>query len=81
MLAKSFMLCYDPEFDSVLTKKVPEAALEAAFGAFLYFTVARYVFCFFVCEQIFLIFFMGMICFEVQKPNASCRASVNSVLV
>ena len=36
---------------------------------------------FFVLEQKFFIFAIGTICFEVQKPNASCRASVNSVLV
>ena len=73
--------CYNPEFDSLLTKKVQQAALEAAFGTFLNFLVARYALGFFVCEQIFLIFFIGTICFEVQKPNASCRASVSAVLV
>ena len=36
---------------------------------------------FLVCEQIFLIFAIGTICFDVQKPNASCRASVRAVLV
>ncbi len=80
-LASSKKVCYDPEFDSVLTKKVPEAALGAAFGTFLYFTAARYTFCFLVCEQIFFIFLTGTICLEVQKPNASCRASVSSVRV
>ena len=35
----------------------------------------------YVLEQKFFIFAIGTICFEVQKPNASCRASVNSVLV
>ena len=55
--------CYNPEFDSLLTKKVQQAALEAAFGTFLNFLVARYALGFFVCEQIFLIFFIGTICF------------------
>lgn len=72
---------YHPEFDSLLTKKVPQTALAAAFGTFVNFLIARYAFGFFVCEQIFLIFFIGTICFEVQKPNASCRASVSSLLV
>ena len=72
---------YNPEFDSLLTKKVPQTALAAAFGTFVNFLIARYAFGFFVCEQIFLIFFIGTICFEVQKPNASCRASVSSLLV
>ena len=77
----TILLSYDPEFDSLLTKKVPQTALAAAFGTFVNFLIARYAFGFFVCEQIFLIFFIGTICFEVQKPNASCRASVSSLLV
>ena len=36
---------------------------------------------FLVSEQIFLIFLIGIISFEVQNPNASCRASVSSDLV
>ena len=32
-------------------------------------------------EQIFLILAMGTICLDVQNPNASCNASVSSVLV
>ena len=73
--------CYDSKFNSLLTKKVPQTALTAAFGTFVNFLIARYAFGFFVCEQIFFIFFMGTICFEVQNPNASCRASVSFVLV
>ncbi len=72
---------YNPKFNSLLTKKVPQTALTAAFGTFVNFLIARYAFGFFVCEQIFFIFFMGTICFEVQNPNASCRASVSFVLV
>lgn len=48
---------------------------------FIKFMNARYTIYFFVLEQKFFIFAIGTICFEVQKPNASCRASVNSVLV
>lgn len=37
---------------------------------------------FFKCkEQIFLIFNIGTICLDVQKPKTSCNASVSSVLV
>lgn len=74
-------ICYNHEFDSFMTKKVPQTALAAAFGTFPYFLLARYTSGFFVCEQIFLIFFIGTICFEVQKPNVSCSASVSFVLV
>ena len=72
---------YTPVFDSFLAKKVPKPALVAASGTFLNFTNARYTFPFLVWEQIFLIFLIGMICFDVQKPNASWRASVSSVRV
>ena len=72
---------YNPKFDSFMTKKVLQIALTAAFGTFPYFLIARYTSGFFVCAQIFLIFFIGTICFEVQKPNVSCRTSVSSVLV
>ena len=74
-------MVYTPEFDSVLTKKVPQPALSAACETFMLLSVARYALYFFVWEQIFLIFFIGTICFDVQKPNASCSASVSSVLV
>ena len=33
---------YYPVFDRVLKKKVPQAALGAVCGTFIYFTVARY---------------------------------------
>ena len=36
---------------------------------------------FFVVEQIFFIFCIGTIYFDVQNPKASCRSSVNSVQV
>lgn len=49
-------------------------------GLFLFFH-SRYASYFLVWLQIFFIFFIGMICFEVQNPNFSCRSSVNSVLV
>lgn len=48
---------------------------------FYFLSVARYVLDFLVWEQIFLIFFIGTISFEVQKPNALCRSSVKVVLV
>ena len=38
-------------------------------------------FYFLVVEQIFRIFDIGTICFDVQNPNASCSASVIFVLV
>lgn len=72
---------YNPKFDSLLTEKVPQPALTADFGTFPHFLIARYTSGFFVREQIFLIFFIGTICFEVQKPNASCRSFVIFVLV
>ena len=75
------ILCYIPVFDSVLAKKVPKSALVAAYGTFINFTDARYAIYFLVCEQIFLILAMGIICLDVQKPNASCNASVRPVLV
>lgn len=55
-------LTYNPEFDSLLTKKVPQTALTAGFGTFVNFLIARYAFGFFVCEQIFLIFFIVTVC-------------------
>ena len=69
------------ELDSFLEKKVPQAAYKADCETFIKFMNARYTIYFFVLEQKFFIFAIGTICFEVQKPNASCRASVNSVLV
>lgn len=36
---------------------------------------------FFVQEQMFLMVFIGTICFDVQNPKASCRESVSSVRV
>ena len=35
----------------------------------------------FVTEQIFLMTVTGTICVEVQKPKASCKASVSAVRV
>lgn len=64
-------MLYNPVFDSLLVKKVLKPALVADSGTFLVLPFARYAPGFFVCEQIFFIFFMGTICFEVQKPNAS----------
>lgn len=75
------MPCYNLVFDSVLMQKVLQPALVAGYKAFINFTNTRYTIYFFVCEQIFLILAMGTICFDVQKPNASCNASVISVLV
>lgn len=73
--------CYTPIFDSFLGKKVSQATLRAACGTFINFTDARYTIYFLVWEQIFLILAMGTICLDVQNPNASCNASVSSVLV
>ena len=70
-----------PIFDSFLGKKVSQATLRAACGTFINFTDARYTIYFLVWEQIFLILAMGTICLDVQNPNASCNASVSSVLV
>ena len=75
------ILYLNPVFDSILMKKVLKTALVASYRTFSNFTVARYTIYFFVCEQIFLILDMGMICFDVQNPNASCSASVSAVLV
>lgn len=55
----------NPVFDSLLMKKVSQAALVADCGTFINFMVARYAVYFFVWEQIFLIFLTGTICFEV----------------
>lgn len=71
----------NPVFDSFLEKKVSQSAPAADYETFINFTNVRYTIYFLVWEQIFLIFAMGMICFDVQNPNASCRASVISVLV
>ena len=70
-----------PVFGSFLEKKVSQTALRAECGTFINFTDARYTIFFLVWEQIFLIFAMGTICLDVQNPNASCNASVSSVLV
>ena len=74
-------LCYTPVFDSVLMRKVSQSAPVVDCETFVNFTNARYTIYFLVCEQIFLILAIGTICFDVQNPNASCRASVISVLV
>ena len=69
---------------SLTVKKVKESRKAFKYrpcGTFIYFMNARYAIYFLVCEQIFLILAMGMICLDVQKPKASCRASVISVLV
>lgn len=81
MIAFFDIIIYNPVFNSLLAIKVLRPALVADLGTFTFFTSARYAVYFFVCEQIFFIFLMGMICFEVQKPNASCSASVNGVRV
>ena len=70
-----------PVFDSVLMRKVSQSAPVVDCETFVNFTNARYTIYFLVCEQIFLILAIGTICFDVQNPNASCRASVISVLV
>ena len=44
---------------------------------FMIFAITRYIIYFFVVEQIFSIFCIGTICFDVQNPKASCRSSVN----
>ena len=72
---------YIPIFDSFLRKKVSQPALTADCGTFSFFMNIRYAIYFFVCEQIFLILDIGMISFDVQNPNALCKASVSSVLV
>ena len=72
---------YNPIFDSFLRKKVSHPALAADCGTFSFFMNIRYAIYFFVCEQIFLILDIGMISFDVQNPNALCKASVSSVLV
>lgn len=72
---------YNPIFDSFLRKKVSQPALTADCGTFSFFMNIRYAIYFFVCEQIFLILDIGMISFDVQNPNALCKASVSSVLV
>ena len=74
-------MVYIPVFDSILREKVPKPALVAAFGTSVHFMNARYASYFFVFEKIFLILAMGTICLDVQKQNASCRASVSSLLV
>lgn len=74
-------MIYNPVFDTFWTKKVPQTALGAVCGTFANFMVARYAIYFLVWEQIFFILAMGMICFDVQNPNALCNASVSSVLV
>lgn len=80
-LAYYKVACYTPVFDRVLTEKISQATKIEACEIFKNFTTARYAIYFFVCEQIFFILDMGTICLEVQKPNASCNASVNSVRV
>ena len=77
----SFFSIDIPVFDSILEKKVPQSACKADCETFLKFMNARYTIYFFVLKQKFFIFAIGTICFEVQKSNASCKASVNSVLV
>lgn len=72
---------YTPVFDTFLMKKVPRTVLEAACGTFANFMAARYTIYFLVWEQIFFILAMGMICLDVQNPNAVCNASVSPVLV
>ena len=76
-----FFYTYNPVFDSVLMRKVSQSAPVVDCETFVNFTNARYTIYFLVCEQIFLILAIGTICFDVQNPNASCRASVISVLV
>ena len=75
------IICYNPVFDSFLAKKVSQVALGVPCGTFINFTDARYTIFFLVWEQIFRIFAIGKICLDVQNPNASCSASVSSVLV
>ena len=74
-------MIYFPVFDSILRKKALHTVLKAVCEAFENFINARYTNYFFVCEKIFLIFFTGTICLEVQNPNALCSASVSSVLM
>lgn len=62
---------YNPAFDTKKKKKVLQALILLACKTFLNFSVARYASCFFVSAQIFFIFLMGTICFDVQKPKAS----------
>ena len=81
MLALYAVMSYTPVFDSFLEKKVSQVALGAGCGTFINFTDARYTIFFLVWEQIFLILAIGTICLDVQNPNASCNASVSSVLV
>ena len=81
LLEKYKVLCYNPVFDTWNDKKVSQALIPMACGTFINFVIARYTIYFFVSEQIFLIFLIGTICFEVQKPNASWSASVSSVRV
>ena len=75
------LFVHNPIFDSFLRKKVSQPALTADCGTFSFFMNIRYAIYFFVCEQIFLILDIGMISFDVQNPNALCKASVSSVLV
>ena len=81
LIDESIVSLYNPVFDSVLMRKVSQSAPVVDCETFVNFTNARYTIYFLVCEQIFLILAIGTICFDVQNPNASCRASVISVLV
>ena len=72
---------YYPEFDTWNSKKVPEALNLLACGTFPDFAAARYSLCLLVSAQIFFIFLIGTISLDVQKPNTSWSASVNSVRV
>lgn len=69
----------NPVFDTEKRKKVLQALILLACRTFQNLAVARYVNGLFESAQIFFIFLIGMISLEVQKPNASWSASVNSV--
>ena len=77
-LDTSWVLRYNPEFDTYMTKKRLEPLMYKGSGVFRFSYFLSNAFRFLLALKIFFISCVGMICILVLKGNSACNASINS---